>query len=114
MDKEEKQKLKNRITERVRTLKKDIDSYKTLTQPVAPDNAIGRITRMDALNSKSINEAAMNKAKHSLMRLEQVLKDLDSPDFGLCRECDEPIPFKRLMVMPETELCVTCLNRMTR
>lgn len=114
MDEKEKEKLKNRIAERIEVLKKDIESYKTLTQPVSPDNAIGRLTRMDAMNSKSINEAAMDKARHSLARLEQVLKNIDSPDFGLCRECEETIPFKRLMAMPETELCVACINRMTR
>ncbi|MBW1833433.1 MAG: TraR/DksA C4-type zinc finger protein [Deltaproteobacteria bacterium] len=33
---------------------------------------------------------------------------IDDPDFGLCCECEEPIPFARLMIMPESDLCVKC------
>ena len=28
--------------------------------------------------------------------------------FGLCIECEEPIPAKRLELMPYVELCVEC------
>ena len=31
-----------------------IESYREMNKPIAPDVAIGRITRMDAINNKSI------------------------------------------------------------
>jgi len=34
--------------------------------------------------------------------------DADPESFGLCTECDEPIPAKRLDLMPYVELCVDC------
>jgi RNA polymerase-binding transcription factor DksA len=108
MTKEEKAKLKNHIKDKIGKLEKDIVSYEQLTRPIPPDNAIGRLTRMEAISSKSINEAALRRAKQTLTRLERVLKMADTPDFGLCSTCEEPIPFGRLMIVPETGLCVEC------
>ena len=111
MTKEEKEKLENHIREKIEKLKKDIVSYKQLTRPIAPDNAIGRITRMEAISSKSINEAALRRAKQTLSKLERVLKMVDASEFGLCGTCEEPIPFGRLMIVPETDLCVECADK---
>jgi len=109
---EERQKLKDHIHQQIEGLKEDIKSYQVLTQPIAPDNAIGRITRMEAINSKSINEATLNKARQTLSKLERALPLIDDPDFGLCHECEEPIPFARLMIVPESGLCVQCAEAM--
>ena len=108
METANRDKLKNHIKKKIDDLKKDIKSYRVLTQPVAPDNAIGRLTRMEAINSKSINEAALNKAKRTLSKMERALIRIKDPDFGLCRECEEPIPLARLMIVPESDLCVRC------
>jgi DnaK suppressor protein len=108
LETEKREKLKAQIKKRIEDLKDNIRSYQTLVQPIAPDNAIGRLTRMEAINSKSINEAALNKARQTLFRMERALKMIDDPDFGMCRECEEPIPFERLMIVPESDLCVEC------
>jgi DnaK suppressor protein len=104
----EKETLENHIREKIHSLKKNVVSYRKLTRPIVPDDALGRLTRMDAIGSKSINEAALRKAEHTLSRLEHTLKMMDDPDFGLCAACEEPIPFARLMIMPEAYLCVEC------
>jgi DnaK suppressor protein len=108
MESSARKKIAVQIQDRMQQLKADIAAYKELVRPVSPDNAIGRLTRMEAINSKSINEAALAKARDSLARLERALAHLDDPDFGLCRECAEPIPPARLMILPETDLCVQC------
>ncbi len=108
LETEKREKLKDHIKKKIESVKENIKSYQTLTQPISPDNAIGRLTRMEAINSKSINEAALNKAKQTLSKMERALTMINGPDFGLCRECDEPIPFARLMIVPESDLCVQC------
>jgi DnaK suppressor protein len=112
LETEQREKLKDHIKERIEGLKEDIDSYRMSTGPISPDNAIGRLTRMVAINSKSINEAALSQAQHTLLRTEQALAMIDDPDFGLCRECEEPIPFARLMIVPESNLCVQCAQNL--
>ena len=114
MKKDKKEQLKNHITQKIAELKDDIESYKELTKPVAPDNAIGRITRMEAIGSKSINEAALRKAKKTLLRLEKVSRIIDDPDFGFCSICEEAIPFGRLMAIPESDVCVQCATKAGR
>jgi DnaK suppressor protein len=108
MNKTEKEILAAQIREKIEVVKADIVSYAERTQPVAPDDAIGRLTRMDAIGNKSINEAALREARNTLAKLERALKMIDRPGFGLCRECEEPIPIARLMIMPESDMCVSC------
>jgi DnaK suppressor protein len=112
MKKTEKEKLARQIKEKIETIRQDIVSYTERTKPVAPDDAIGRLTRMDAIGNKSINEAALREARNTLVKLERALKMIDRPGFGLCRECEEPIPLARLMIMPESDMCVTCTEEM--
>ena len=114
MDKTQKEDLEKYIKEKIEILKQDVTSYEQLTRPIPPDSSIGRLTRMEAINSKSINEAALRKAKDTLSKLEHALLMIDDPDFGLCRHCEEPIPFARLIIMPEAELCVTCSEELSR
>ena len=112
MDNQQKEMLKGHIQQRIEDIKENITSYRALIHPISPDNAIGRLTRMEAINSKSINEAALNKAKQTLLKLERALMIIDNSDFGLCRECEEPIPLARLMIVPESDLCVQCAHAM--
>ena len=113
MKAEQKIQFKAAVQEKIISLKQDIDTFKALTRPVSPDNAIGRLTRMEAINAKSINEAALDKACQTLARLERVLPRIDHPEFGLCRACETPIPFARLIILPETDLCVPCAEEIS-
>ncbi len=107
----ERAKLKQHIRERIAAVTSDISAFKSCSAPVSPDNAIGRLTRMEAINSKSINEAALRKARTTRFLLEKALRNIGSEDFGLCRDCEEPIAPARLMAMPEATLCVACATR---
>jgi len=108
MNTKEKEVLRKIIIEKIEDFKKKLKTFKTLSKPVSPDNAIGRITRMEAINSKSMNEASLAKSTHTLNKLQKSLKMIDDPDFGYCINCEEPIPYKRLLIMPETPFCVSC------
>ncbi len=112
MNSDQKKELIAAIDTEIAALESEIQSFQKLTRPVSPDNAIGRLTRMEAINSKSINEAALAKAKNRLSRLRNAQTMIDDPDFGLCSQCEEPIPFARLKIMPGSGLCVTCAENM--
>ena len=112
MNDEQLELLRRQIGEMIKRVKADIAAYAQITKPIAPDNAIGRLTRLEAMNSMSINEAALRMSKRRLERLERALTALYEPDFGFCAECEEPIPFARLMIMPEADFCVECAEKM--
>ena len=85
-----------------------ISTYTEMNKPVAPDVAIGRISRMDAINNKSITEASLRQAKSKLKGLEQVLTKLGTKDFGNCLKCKQAIPPGRILIRPESQYCVNC------
>lgn len=112
MDKKDRDILELELEKEITRVKDDIKSYKKLVVPISPDNAIGRISRMEAINSKSINEAALQKSEILLIKLEKALDMIDDPDFGLCIVCEESIPVARLKILPGTEYCVSCAGKL--
>jgi DnaK suppressor protein len=111
MTDEEKNRLKDKIIDEIAVQEKNIEALEEVTKPIPPDDAIGRLTRMEAINAKSINEASLRSARVKLTKLKRAISKLDDPDFGICTVCEEPIPIGRIMLMPETTLCVSCADR---
>lgn len=85
-----------------------ISEYQELTKPVAPNDAIGRISRMDAINNKSVTESVLRQAQDKLNKLNFVLSKVDSADFGICVKCKSQIPLGRILLKPESLYCVKC------
>lgn len=110
MNQTDKVKLKDKIIVDIDKLELNIVELKELTKPIAPENSIGRVSRMDAINNKSVNEAALRQANLKLNKLHLALKKLETPNFGICSACKNAIPLPRLMFMPESSHCVACAN----
>ncbi len=49
-----------------------------------------------------------------LRLVEEALDRLDSGHYGICLQCDEPIPQKRLMALPWARYCVPCQEELGR
>jgi len=96
------------ILKEISKTEKQIKEYKDMTRAVAPDDSIGRITRMDAINNKSVTEATLRQAVEKLRNLNLVLTKLGSKDFGLCMKCRQEIPIGRILIRPESLYCVNC------
>ncbi len=111
MNKQERAKLKMKIVETIAETKKRIAQLEEASKPVAPENSIGRISRMDAINNKSVSEAALRTAKKKLSNLEVALFKVDDADFGNCSRCKKPIRSARLMYMPQSTRCINCADK---
>jgi len=85
-----------------------ISAYKESTAPIAPDDAIGRISRMDAINNRTIVQAALRTAEEKLTKLKYMQDNIDGPGFGNCARCGTKIPPGRLILKPESPFCVRC------
>jgi len=103
--------LKNKIEESILQTNQEISELKELTKPISPDCAIGRISRMDAINNKTVNEAALQKAQNKLKKLNHALSKIDDSNFGKCSTCSGEIQEGRLLLMPESNKCVRCAAR---
>ena len=100
--------IRKKINEEIAKTEQLILEYRELTKPIAPDVAIGRVSRMDAINNKSVTEAALRQSEEKLRKLIFALSRVDSPDFGVCMKCKSTIPFGRILLKPESMFCVNC------
>ncbi len=109
---QERKKIKERIVVEIDKTGKAITALQELVKPISPDNAVGRLSRMEAINTKSVNEANLSVARRKLVKLKWALENVDKAGFGICHECDEPITVGRILLMPESNLCVQCAEEL--
>ena len=100
--------IKQTILDEISKTEKSIAEYKDMVKPIAPDVAIGRISRMDAINNKSVMEASLRQAEEKLRNLNKVHAQIGSKEFGICLKCKQPIPIGRILIRPESLYCVNC------
>ena len=100
--------IKQTILDEISKTEKSIEEFKEVTKPIAPDVAIGRISRMDAINNKSVAEEGLRQAQIKLKNLHRVLSQIGHKDFGICLKCNRPIPLGRILIRPQSLLCVDC------
>lgn len=100
--------IEDKINDEISKTEILVKEYKELTKPISPDSAIGRVSRMDAINNKSVVEASLRQAESKLRNLKRVFSQLGSKEFGICLKCKQPIPIGRILIRPESLLCVNC------
>lgn len=108
MTDKEKKELKKLIDDQIESIKEEIIELTELTKPISLDNSIGRLSRMDAINNKTINEKALRDKKSTLQKLERAQKRYEEDKLGVCLKCGNDIPLGRLKIMPYTTRCVKC------
>ena len=103
--------LKKLILKKLSRLEEDIEELREQTKPISPDSAIGRISRMDAINNRAVNEATLRQSENQLVLLRQALSKIETEEYGICRICESPIPIGRMIAMPESDKCLSCANK---
>ena len=106
----EKDQLIKIINSKIESINDDIIELEELIKPIPLDASIGRVSRMDAINNKTINEASLREKRKILKRLEIAIENSETKDFGNCSKCGNEIPFGRLEYIPHTTRCVGCVG----
>ena len=81
------------------------------SRPVAVDEPIGRLSRMDALQQQSMTKANRVAAEQRLQRVEAALRRIEGDEYGVCLQCEEPVGFERLKAQPDAVLCISCQSQ---
>ena len=110
MNDDQKKILIDKIQLELTTVDSEIKRLEEATKPISPANAIGRVSRMDALGNKMINEQMLAKFRNRKEKLEMVLGNSNTPEFGICEMCLTPIPAERILAIPESTICVRCAS----
>tara|TARA_B100000768_G_C11281301_1_gene378781 strand:+ start:935 stop:1276 length:342 start_codon:yes stop_codon:yes gene_type:complete len=107
---EETEQFKKMVKQKLVQLDERIIEYRELTKPIPPENAIGRVSRMDAINNRSVNQAALRQVEKQRQDLLRALDRLKEDRFGLCQNCGELIPMGRILLVPGAARCVRCAD----
>jgi len=108
MTQNDKDKLAIEIQKRLIKIDDHIIELRELSKPIEPDCAIGRVSRMDAINNQSINQASLDKKLIQKNGLQAALDNINHDDFGKCLNCGAEIQMGRILIMPESRKCVNC------
>ena len=106
-----KEKLREKIKNLIDQFTDELAKLEEDTKPIAPENSLGRISRMDAINNKSVVEAAVRTKRQKLNSLKIAMTKIDMADFGTCTLCGQNIQEGRLLFMPESHRCIRCADR---
>lgn len=100
------------VLEQLRSeIEKQLSGQSASDDSIKPDNAIGRLTRMEAIQAQSISAAGKARLKKRLPQIERALKAIDDGTYGTCSSCGNGIQSGRLEIRPESRLCVNCARR---
>src|SRR5690606_17010438 len=107
---EEQNAHKAKINEQLLALNQEIAELEANIKPIGPENSIGRVNRMDAIQNQSVAEAGLRSKKLRRSTLHLALEKVEKPGFGICVHCKCKIQSARLMYMPESDHCVRCAH----
>ena len=110
MEQKEKAHLREKIHLQLAKFEEEIKQLEEMTKPISPENSIGRVSRMDAIQNKSVAEASLRSARKRVASLKMALIKLEEDGFGKCSRCGQAIQPARLMFMPESTRCVRCAD----
>ena len=60
---------------------------------------------------REIAMASMTRDWHTAMLVSEAIHRIDTGEFGVCAECDEPISERRLNAIPWAKFCIRCQER---
>ena len=96
---------------RQKQLKEVLDSGQQAAKTVELDQTcVGRLSRMDALQAQAMSKESDQRRRVELKQIALALIRIDDDEFGLCKQCDEPIAKARLSASPTVELCIGCAS----
>lgn len=102
--------MRERLEARAAELRDTIGRIDGTTAPISPNNAIGRLTRLDAMQATSMRRAVARDHDVELQNVGRALKAIAAGEYGVCRRCKEDIATARLRAKPEAFLCVACTS----
>nr|WP_319544810.1 TraR/DksA C4-type zinc finger protein [Ruegeria conchae] len=70
--------------------------------------AVGRLSRMDALQNQAMAKAQQVRRNTEVHRLQAALVRMEEDEFGYCEDCGEEIAHGRLKLDLTASKCVSC------
>lgn len=103
--------LGEELNRQLRRLQKSMKITDEALRTVELDQtAVGRLSRMDSLQSQALSEGLRERELIRLAQILQALGRIEEGGYGICVGCRGQIPFERLFVFPEAPECAACAS----
>ncbi len=89
-------------------IRNSLDNSSGDTDVVEIDTAIGRLSRMDAMQNQQLALELKRRKEQRLQRIGHALKNLEKGSYGVCGKCKQSIDENRLEVQPDAVMCIRC------
>ena len=100
---------RTRLNDRLKALDTEDAAGQDAQSTVELDQqAVGRLSRMDALQNQAMAQAQARMRNAERQRIYAALKRIDDGDYGYCTDCGEDIEPKRLNADPTIPRCLDC------
>ena len=87
-------------------------TFKQTSEPVELDQSkVGRLSRMDAMQSQQMALEASRRRQHLLVKIDGAFRRIESGEYGDCFVCGEEIDIRRLDVDPTVTRCTACADK---
>ena len=114
MDQTKLERFQKQLEELEAELRDSVEGKADATAPVQVDSSIGRLSRMDAIQSQQMALGLKARQQQALFRVQNALKAITNGTYGECRRCKGPIAIERLEAQPDAVLCVKCAELVSR
>lgn len=95
-----------------------VDSQHARVRELADEQSNERVAEEEEAAARQHEQfvaASVREGDHwELLRVDQAIAKIDAGNYGLCDECEEPIPLERLAILPYTRLCAPDASREER
>ena len=108
MDAERLPFFRNLLETRAKEIEVALETSKDAADVVELDTSIGRLSRMDALQSQEMAKALRRRQETELKSIEKALHRIEKGAYGTCVFCRKPIAEGRLEILPDVLTCVNC------
>lgn len=114
MELSEQQRFVELIRERLEEIETHLLEGESDREAISPDKAIGRLSRLDAMQMQQMALAGKRRLEEERRGLEAALKRIESGCYGRCQLCGEDIARERLEYQLAAVSCVPCLEKAGR
>ncbi len=112
MTQKQQNKLQFSITQEIKYLNSQIRNLQKKLSPIACDCSLDDLNREAMKEEQTLTLNLIEQKQQRITLLNSL--NIEDEEYGICQECDEDIPFKRLLLIPESKYCVSCLNEMQK
>jgi DnaK suppressor protein len=111
LTKKEKNVYRKSLLEQKEKIVRKLSQFYNESKEVETDIAQDVVDKAESSYTKEFLLSLSNTEREQLLLLDEALKRLATPEFGICQMCQKTIGKKRLTTLPWTPYCIHCQQK---